>query len=304
MTGWRDYLKIHLAADVFPMMSPEELRELGEDIKKHRLQGRIKLLAEKAPDGPRYYVLDGRSRLDAMEMTGLPIQVFVGSTPNRNLFEVVEDHVDPWTFVVSANIRRRHLTGDQKRDLIAMLLKRQPEKSDRQVAATVGVHHSTVGSVRAGLEGRGEISHVETRTDTKGRQQPGSKSKPSAPAERKQTAADDAAPVPAQAAVRKFTPGETLTDIVWTIEALVGFIADTAPQEVVAESDSTALIKLARDAEVASAWLGALQVLAESAVRGTPNHPAGDADDNFSPPFHEDAARPQLDLFPHGGNTP
>jgi hypothetical protein len=36
---------------------------------------------------------------------------------------------------------------------------------------------------------------------------------------------------------------------------------------VVAESDSTALIELARDAELASAWLGALQVLATSATK-------------------------------------
>jgi hypothetical protein len=35
---------------------------------------------------------------------------------------------DPAGFVVSANIKRRHLTAEQKRDLIAKLLERSPEK--------------------------------------------------------------------------------------------------------------------------------------------------------------------------------
>ncbi len=38
MTSWRDVLRIHPAADLFPMMSPEELRGLGEDIKANGLR--------------------------------------------------------------------------------------------------------------------------------------------------------------------------------------------------------------------------------------------------------------------------
>jgi hypothetical protein len=52
------------------------------------------------------------------------------------------------------------------------LIKAQPEKSDRQIADTVKVDHKTVGAVRAEQEARGEIPHVETRTDSMGRQQP------------------------------------------------------------------------------------------------------------------------------------
>src|SRR5215813_9299133 len=32
---WRDHLPVHPAADLFPLMSEPELRELGEDIKKN-----------------------------------------------------------------------------------------------------------------------------------------------------------------------------------------------------------------------------------------------------------------------------
>jgi hypothetical protein len=35
--GRRDHLPVHPAADLFPLMSEPELRELGEDIKKNGL---------------------------------------------------------------------------------------------------------------------------------------------------------------------------------------------------------------------------------------------------------------------------
>jgi hypothetical protein len=79
---------------------------------------------------------------------------------------------DPYAFVVSANITRRHLTAEQKRDLIAKLLKRQPETSDRQIGGMIKADNKTVAAVRAEMEGREEIPHVETRTDSKGRKQP------------------------------------------------------------------------------------------------------------------------------------
>ncbi|SRR5258708_35377853 len=51
------------------------------------------------------------------------------------------------------------------------------------------------------------------------------------------------------------------------IDALCDAIGHTTPAEVVAGLNPAALIRLARDAELASAWLGALQVLAASAAR-------------------------------------
>src|SRR5262245_59315516 len=108
-------------------------------------------------------ILDGRNRYRACIEAGL--------TPRF----VQYCDSDPAGFVISANIHRRHLTSKERRELISKLLKAKPEASDRQIAATVSVHHGTVGVVRAGLERRGEISHVDTRIDTKGRKQPSSK---------------------------------------------------------------------------------------------------------------------------------
>jgi hypothetical protein len=43
--SWRDVLKVHPAAELFPPMAPAELRALGEDIKKNGLRNRIAVIA-------------------------------------------------------------------------------------------------------------------------------------------------------------------------------------------------------------------------------------------------------------------
>ncbi len=174
--SWRDVIKVHPAADLFPMMSEPELRELGEDIKRNGMQLPIYMWAQDK-DSRNYELVDGRNRLTAMELVGIRVLDENGFNdkqihPFRNINWYYGEHMDPWEFVVSANIHRRHLTQEQKRDLVATLLKATPEKSNRQIAATVGVDHKTVGAVRQEREVRGEIPHVVTITDTKGRKQP------------------------------------------------------------------------------------------------------------------------------------
>src|SRR5262249_56347947 len=78
---------------------------------------------------------------------------------------------DPVAYVISANIHRRHLTAEQKRDLIAELIKAQPEKSNRQIAKATGVSHPHVAKVRGELEKTGDVETVTTSIDSKGRKQ-------------------------------------------------------------------------------------------------------------------------------------
>ena len=139
-------------------------------------------LVPREKDRPRY-VLDGISRLDAMELAGLPLVSDEGELTGARFDQLWEkDRVcstasgrqikpgtDPYAYVISANIRRRHLTAEQKRELIAKLIKSTPEKSDRAIAKTAKVDHKTVGAVRGNLEARGEVPHVATRKDAKGR---------------------------------------------------------------------------------------------------------------------------------------
>lgn len=196
--SWRDILPIHPAAEMFPIMPPDELRALGEDIKKHGLQTPITVLAtlkdaRQIRVGWEYSLLDGRNRLDALELVGInPIRGkklrgirsdcglcgYLGIEYQINSAIRYENPDDPWAYVIGANIHRRHLNAVLKRELITRLLKANPEKSDRQISTITTADHKTVGTVRAEMEGRGEIPHVETRTDTKGRQQTTPKSAP------------------------------------------------------------------------------------------------------------------------------
>jgi hypothetical protein len=176
--SWRDTLPIHPAAELFPRMSEAELVALGKDIRKHGLTSSIAVWSDgKSPQ----QLLDGRSRLDAIEIeigpaiVGPPSVMAGKDFLAINKVIVLDRSVDPYAFAISANIHRRHLTVEQKHELIAKLIKATPEKSDRQIAGTVKASHHTVGAVRAEMEGRGQVAHVETRTDSKGRKQPARK---------------------------------------------------------------------------------------------------------------------------------
>jgi hypothetical protein len=188
--SWRDLYPVHPAADVFPLMSEDELCELGKDIKQNGLRAPIALWCDGEMPFDRkptseirgtVYVLDGRNRLDAMEKVGLKrFCNRVGAMhsegrggartePDKPYVVVYDATTDPFTLGASLNVHRRHLTREQKRDVIAALLKLAPERSDRQVAKDVGADHKTVGAVRRQGEERGEIPHAEERVDTSGR---------------------------------------------------------------------------------------------------------------------------------------
>ena len=149
--SWRDVYQVHPAANLFPLLPPDELQKLGEDIKKNGLKEAILLWAPGDNDEHGdFLVLDGRNRLDAMELVGLPIvdgtkkQGFDLDLPAggpdspekkvRLVYEKsksqimgiggnisaprVEPSVDPYAYVISKNIRRRHLTKQEQADLI------------------------------------------------------------------------------------------------------------------------------------------------------------------------------------------
>ena len=160
----------HPLAETFPLIGDDELRELAEDMQRHGLREPIVLFEGK--------ILDGRNRYRAAKAIKLPL--------TQTNFKALAAGVDPRAYVISANVRRRHLTAEQKRDVIAQLLKADPTKSDRQVADVVKVDNKTVSAVREKLEAREEIPHVETRTDSAGRKQPKNKKKPSKPRSAKQ----------------------------------------------------------------------------------------------------------------------
>jgi ParB-like chromosome segregation protein Spo0J len=160
-----DELTFHPIAGIFPLMEGEEFDALVADIKAHGLREPIMLFRGK--------ILDGRNRYRACIAAGVKIDPHL----QRNMMP--SGGTDPLAYVISANIHRRHLTAEQRRDLIAELVKAQPEKSDRAIAEQAKTDHKKVGRVRKAQEATGAIAPVEKRTgkDGKARKQPAAKAK-------------------------------------------------------------------------------------------------------------------------------
>lgn len=93
MTGWSG--EIHPAAELFPLMSEEELDALAADIKANGLRQKLTLDS----DGR---LLDGRNRLRACERAQVIPE-----------FEILNGE-DPLAFVVSLNVKRRNLRPSQR----------------------------------------------------------------------------------------------------------------------------------------------------------------------------------------------
>jgi hypothetical protein len=188
-SGWRNVFKVHPACALFPAMSPDQLRALGEDIKANELQETIKYVqynrrtkqyngfSDDDDNDIDLILIDGRNRLDAMELVGervpTTLDEFNKFSKSENLWAENDEQIV--RYIISANIRRRHLSGKDQDRIIGELLKLDPYKSDRQIGRETNVDHKKVGAVRHRLEDVGEIPHVERRTDSQGRQQPAHK---------------------------------------------------------------------------------------------------------------------------------
>jgi len=94
VTDWMA-LKGHPAAEVFPLLPPDELEALAADIGAHGLLHPIVLL-----DGQ---ILDGRNRLKACELAGV-----------EPLFVEWDGDGSPYEYVWSENGARRHMEASQR----------------------------------------------------------------------------------------------------------------------------------------------------------------------------------------------
>jgi hypothetical protein len=188
MTSWRDTLPVHPAAELFPLMGQDELRALGEDIKKNGLLNPVVFWSPEEKFARNWreiagsFLLDGRNRLDALEAVGIDVIAADGKSLVSDLLitNVSEEEAqDPYAYVISANIHRRHLTTAQKSELIETLLKAKPERSDRATAKIAQISDKTVGKVRERLEATAEIPQLDKRVgdDGKARVTPAEKPK-------------------------------------------------------------------------------------------------------------------------------
>ena len=177
-SDWRSLIKVHPAAEMFPELEGDEFRSLAKDIHQQGLKTAIHTWFD---EDEQEWRLDGRNRLNVMEELGYRFQIVktggIGSAKphlriteplsNKTVYVVHHfahgrDATEPYNYVTSLNIHRRHLTTAQKSELIATLLKADPAKSDRAVAEAAKVDHKTVGAKRAALKATGEIPQSDT----------------------------------------------------------------------------------------------------------------------------------------------
>ncbi len=136
-------MKAHPAADLFPMMSDEEIGQLAVDIRTNGLRQPIVTIDE---NGDRL-ILDGRNRDRACAIAGVP-KAYIPFGGD-----------DPYAFVVSANLHRRHLSPTERAFLAERLANlkggrprsRTPssgEVSRRQVASLLQVSTTAIDRVR------------------------------------------------------------------------------------------------------------------------------------------------------------
>jgi hypothetical protein len=148
-------LKFHPLADIFPLMEGRELDELVADIEKNGLQENIVIYEDK--------ILDGRNRYLACKAAGV------------SYFSSTYVDADPVGFVISHNLRRRHLNESQRAMIAAKLATLRRGDNQHTEGLPIGrssellnVSERSIGRAREVLDkgspelaaavGRGEIS--------------------------------------------------------------------------------------------------------------------------------------------------
>jgi hypothetical protein len=102
---------VHPVANLFPMMTDEELADLAADIKANGLIQPIVI-------DYKGLLIDGRNRAKACEIAGIEpaVRMFEGD--------------DPRAFILSMNLKRRHMSAGQQAMAQAMIYP-EPEKGGR-----------------------------------------------------------------------------------------------------------------------------------------------------------------------------
>jgi hypothetical protein len=260
--SWRNSLPVHPAGDLFPMLPEPDLVTLGEDIKGNGLSSPIAIRIEKG----KPVLLDGRNRLDAMEIVGLRVRLEKGNGGAWKLLAeesvdgkwcglplarqmgstVIVISTDPVAYITSINIHRRHLLPEVKRDLIAALLREHPERSDRATAELAKVDHKTVAAVRRTEEQVGSIPQLKTRKGKDGKARPAAASKPRSKPKKAastipkaaSTTPESASPLPKSDAAWAHLCQTARAVTEWATEETIGLASDglkkaerSAPQE-------------------------------------------------------------------------
>jgi hypothetical protein len=142
-----------------PPLSGDEYAALEQSIKDHGIQVPILVDTEGV-------VIDGHHRKKIADDLGV-------HCPRKVLYDATD--TEKRTLALSLNLDRRHLSREQRRDLIAASLKADPQLSNREHARRTGASDHTVADIRDDLEEGAQITHLDKRDNPQGRPQPATK---------------------------------------------------------------------------------------------------------------------------------
>lgn len=139
-----------------PRLTDDEYAALEKSIIEHGIQ--VPIIVDEQQS-----VIDGHHRKEIADRLGI-------HCPRRLAMDL--DETQKRTLALSLNLDRRHLNREQKRELIERSIVADPQLSNRQHAERTGASPTTVGGARTRLEESGDVSKLDTLTDSLGRQQP------------------------------------------------------------------------------------------------------------------------------------
>ena len=141
---------------LLPPLSPAEFAELKESIRR---TGVLVSIVVDADGG----IIDGEHRERACKELGIfcPREVWEFSS-----------NAEKCQMAISLNVKRRHFTVKQRREVIAAYLRVDPAINDNELGEIVGVSKNTVAAVRAELESTCQIDKLEQRRGRDGKDRP------------------------------------------------------------------------------------------------------------------------------------
>jgi hypothetical protein len=117
------HIPVHPAAELYSVLGRDDLLRLGEDIKANGLRQPVVMFKESTKSTTAV-LLDGRNRIAAMELVGIEVvdrhgkltvahEYRYGKVESPTTGQLDPLVVNPWTFALSQNAHRRHLTKAQ-----------------------------------------------------------------------------------------------------------------------------------------------------------------------------------------------
>jgi len=146
-------------ADLLPRLKEDELAQLRADIEARGVL--VSVVIDEQNN-----IIDGYHRLMlATELGKSAEAVSFDIRPGLN-------DEEKKALADDLNLHRRHLDREERRKLIEARLIEAPERSNRDIAQSIGVSHPTVASVRNELETTGKIYQLDSRIGKDGKQRP------------------------------------------------------------------------------------------------------------------------------------